>query len=153
MMSRTSKFGEPDIRIGRLHIWVHGRQFPTSQDYYDSNWLNVTAEYVGRDSHVIAHGAFIRTDELNRFLVDLATLDKELKGKAGIKCMEPNLYVEIYSKSLGHLEIKTKLTADQLTETHEFKEQIDQTFLPPIITGLKSVLTQYPVHDSDRTAH
>jgi len=147
------KLGEPDIRIGRLHIWVHGRQYPASQDYYDGNWLNVTAEYTGRDSRVMAHGAFIRTDELDGFLDSLVILDKDLKGDAKLKCVDPNLHVEIYAKSLGHLEMKTKLTADQLTESHEFKEQLDQTFLHPMIAGLRDVLTRYPVCNTDKTAH
>ena len=152
-MSMISKLDEPDIRIGHLQIWVHGRQYPASQDYWDSNWLHVTAEYTGRGSRVMANGAFIRTDELNEFLGGLVVLDKELKGDASLKCMEPNLNVEVYAKSLGHMEMKTKLTADHMTESHEFTEQIDQTFLPPIIAGLKAVLTRYPMHDPDKVAH
>ena len=34
--------GEPDIKLAGLQIWVHGRQFPDSDDYWDGNWLYVT---------------------------------------------------------------------------------------------------------------
>ncbi len=27
--------GEPDLRLEGLRIWVHGRQFPDHQDYWD----------------------------------------------------------------------------------------------------------------------
>lgn len=151
-MPIVSKLDEPDIRIGRLHIWVHGRQYPASQDYYDGNWLNVTAEYTGRDSRTKAHGAFIRLDELKSFLGGLEDLDRDLKGDALLDCMEPNLHVEIRAQSLGHLEIKTAITADQLTESHVYKEQADQTFLPLMITGLRAVLARYPMRDDGTVA-
>lgn len=34
--------GESDMKIAGLAIWIHGRQFPDSKDYWDVNWLNVT---------------------------------------------------------------------------------------------------------------
>ncbi len=37
------KLGEPDIELAGLRIWVHGRQFPDNEDYWDANWLNITA--------------------------------------------------------------------------------------------------------------
>ena len=142
-MSETQKLGNPDIKIGRLHIWVHGRQFPESQDYWDSNWLNVTAEYTGLDSRVAAHGAFIHLGELAGFLDQLEVLNSELKGDAVLKCLEPNLHVDIRAMSLGHMAIEISLTADHMIESHRFSEKIDQTFLPPIIESLRRVLTQY----------
>jgi len=150
-MPVTSKLGEPDARIGRLHIWVHGRQFPDSQDYWDSNWLNVTAEYIGRDSRTKAHGAIITAGELYEFASGLEILNRDLKGSAVLECMEPYLHVEVRAKSLGHIEIEVAITADPLTESHTYKEQIDQTFLPPILAGLRSVLTRYPVRDDEKS--
>jgi|SRR6185312_6966740 len=148
-----SKLGEPDLKISRLNIWIHGRQFPASQDYLDSEWLNVTAEYAGRDSRVVAHGTFIRLNELSRFSDGLVSLDKDLKGSAAFECIEPNLHVEIHAKNLGHLEMKTRITADHMTESHEFREQIDQTFLAPLISGLRAVLTRYPMRDPAMGTH
>jgi hypothetical protein len=42
--------GEPDLRVAGLRVWIHGRQFPDSQDYWDGNWLNATAYCVYPDS-------------------------------------------------------------------------------------------------------
>ena len=37
------KLGQPDITVGALHIWIHERQFPESEDFWDGNWGNATA--------------------------------------------------------------------------------------------------------------
>jgi hypothetical protein len=149
-MSSTQKLGDPDIKVGRLCIRVHGRQFPESQDFWDSNWLSVTAEYKGLGSRVTAHGAFIHLGELSGFLGQLETLNDVLKGEAVLGCMEPNLRVEMHAKSLGHIEVKTTLTPDHMTESHGFTEQIDQTFLPGILEGLRLVMSRYPVREPDK---
>lgn len=36
-------FGEPSLSIAGFQLWVHGRQFPEATDFYDGNWLRVTA--------------------------------------------------------------------------------------------------------------
>jgi hypothetical protein len=44
-----AKLGAPNLELEGLQIWVHGRQFPDSNDYWDGNWLRVTA-HCGRNS-------------------------------------------------------------------------------------------------------
>jgi hypothetical protein len=34
---------EPDVKIVGLRTWVHCREFESSDDYWDGNWLRVTA--------------------------------------------------------------------------------------------------------------
>lgn len=114
--------------------------------------MSVTAEYQGRDSRVSAHGSFIHLSELAGFLRSLEVLHAELKGEAILECLEPNLRVGIHAKSLGHLEMKVMLTADSLTESHDYKEGSDQSFLPPIIEGLRKVLARYPVREPGKPA-
>lgn len=38
-----SKLGKPDLTISGLKVWVHGREYENSDDYWDGNWLRVTA--------------------------------------------------------------------------------------------------------------
>jgi hypothetical protein len=33
--------GLPDMQLGSLAIWVRGREFSGSEDYWDANWLSV----------------------------------------------------------------------------------------------------------------
>ncbi|WP_194847702.1 hypothetical protein [Candidatus Neptunochlamydia vexilliferae] len=34
---------KPDLSIGGFELWVHGCEFPKSDDYWDGNWIVVTA--------------------------------------------------------------------------------------------------------------
>ena len=40
--SKQKYLGEPALRIAGFQLWVHGYQFPDSNDYWDGNWLRVT---------------------------------------------------------------------------------------------------------------
>ena len=46
--------GVPDLKLAGLQLWVHGREFPESEDADDGNWLRVTA-------HCGASGASVRS--------------------------------------------------------------------------------------------
>lgn len=36
------RHGRPDLVLVGFRLWVHGRQFPDKQDYYDGNWLTIS---------------------------------------------------------------------------------------------------------------
>lgn len=50
----AENLGAPDIELEGSQMWIHGRQFPNDEDYWDGNWLNVTA-------HCGSHGANVWT--------------------------------------------------------------------------------------------
>ena len=35
---------EPSVAFAGFRLWVFGRQFPDSKDYWDGNWIVVKAE-------------------------------------------------------------------------------------------------------------
>ena len=39
----AEKLDVPDIKLAGLQIWIHSRQFPDTDDFWDGNWLNITA--------------------------------------------------------------------------------------------------------------
>ena len=41
-----------DLKLEGLQIWVHGRQFPDLHDYWDGNWLRVTAHCGGSGASI-----------------------------------------------------------------------------------------------------
>jgi hypothetical protein len=57
----------PDLAIGHLELWVHRRELPEAHDYWDGNWLNVTARYRRGASTVAASGAFLHASEIVEF--------------------------------------------------------------------------------------
>jgi len=138
---------EPSLRIAGLKLWVHGRQFPSAQDYWDGNWLRVTARCESPGSSVETAGAIVHLGELAGLLDECERLHGAMSGVAKLDCMEPNLSVTLTAKTLGHIDVRIEITPDQITERHEFNSSFDQSFLPAIIRGCREILAQYPLRD------
>ena len=136
---------EPDLKLGGFSLWVFGYQFPNDTDYWDGNWLNVRARVEAPGAVVKAQGAFVFAPELASFAKQLETLHATFTGEAGLHCMEPNLEIAIRCGSLGHVAVKIMVTPDPSTQSHEFKFDLDQSYLGPLLDGCKSVLSRWPV--------
>jgi hypothetical protein len=59
--------GEPDLKFAGFQIWIHGRQLPDNQDYYDGNWLRVTAHCGASGASVWAQGAILMVTDIAGF--------------------------------------------------------------------------------------
>lgn len=69
MKDPAAKFGTPDLKLQGLQIWVHGRQFPDAADYWDGNWLRVTAHCGESGASVFATGSiFIFQNSIDGWL-------------------------------------------------------------------------------------
>lgn len=137
--------GAPDIRIADLSLWIRRREFPDATDYWDGNWLDTTARYRCPGADVWTVGPFLRTTELQGFLTACAELHRSLSGEACLDCIEPTLRVTLTGDSLGHISVFVSLRPEHLTQRHEFKDEIDQTFLPDIMTACRNVLERFPI--------
>ena len=111
----TAKWGTPDLKLEGLQIWIHGRQFPDAADYWDGNWLLVTAHCSGNDASVFATGSIIHLSELHRWLVESEELLMSLIGEAKLACMEPAHWVTLKSGSLGHITMDVSITPDHMS--------------------------------------
>jgi len=141
----VSDRSEADLQIAGLRLWVHGRQFPEAEDYWDGNWLNITAECVYPGSWVEVSGPVVHVREVQQLLEGCERLYATLEGAAGLECMEPNLRVKLaMGDKAGHIKVSIALTPEHLTESHQYEDWIDQTFLPPIIAACRRVLDRYP---------
>jgi hypothetical protein len=136
---------EPDLKLGGFSLWVYGRQFPDANDYWDGNWLNVRARVEARGALVEAQGTFVRAPELADFAKQLEILHATLVDEAVLNCLEPNLQVAIRGDALGHMELRLMITPDHMTQSHDFKFDLDQTYLGPFLDGCKRVLSRWPV--------
>ena len=144
------ELGEPDLVVAGLRLWVHGRQFPQSVDYWDGNWLCVTAYCVYPESTVRAHGTIIHLGEVVCLLQECEHLYQTLQGQATLRCIEPNLGVQLTAQNGGHIEVQLSITPDHINESHSFTDSIDQTFLPPIIAACRAILDKFPVRESEK---
>jgi hypothetical protein len=142
--------GEPDLRIAGLRLWIHGRQFPDATDFWDGNWLRVTACCAYANSTVTAQGSFVHLRELVALLRGCQRLYESLQGRAGLDCIEPNLHVEFAAETGGHIRIELEITPDHMKESHKYVDAIDQTFLPPVISACRCILEEYPVREPEK---
>jgi len=136
---------EPDLIFGGFSLWVLGRQFPNAEDYWDGNWLYVRARVEAPGASVEAQGAIVHTSELAAFAEQLESLHVNLVGEAALRCMEPNLQIAIRGDALGHTAVQIMITPDNMTQTHEFKFDLDQTYVGPLLNGCRNLLTRWPV--------
>lgn len=137
--------GEPDLQIAGLRLWVHDRQSPQSLDYWDGNWLVVTVHCIYPQSSVRIHGSIVHLGEIYDLLQETETLFETLQGKAELRCMEPNLGIELLAQTGGHIRVRISITPDQMTESHSYTDGLDQTYLPPVIAGCQAILAKFPL--------
>ncbi|HUI07233.1 MAG TPA: hypothetical protein VL486_09535 [Verrucomicrobiae bacterium] len=145
---RTNIDKSPDIRLAGLSIWIHGWQFPEAADYWDGNWLRVTARCEGSGACVEASGAFIQLPELKSFASELARLNEELKGEATLKCIEPTISIHVEANTLGHVTVTVDLTPDHLMQKHSCIFEIDQSYLSDSLEGCRRVLKEFPMREN-----
>ncbi len=133
---------EPDLQIGKFRLWINGYQFPDLNDYWDGNWVNVTAVYDASKSFARADGPILHLSELASWLAKIKKIYADLNGDAEMKCMEPNLCLALHMKKTGTMEFDVKLTPDHLSEMHQYFDDLDQTFLPPVIESIERILAK-----------
>lgn len=142
---RFEELGEPNIRLGDLQIWIHGRQFPDCDDYWDGNWLRVTARCRAQGAEVWTAGPILHLGDLVRWLEALEELNKTLTGRADLISLEPELLVKISVDITGQLLIEVEITPDHMGQKHWFQSEADQTYLRPLIANCQRILKDFPV--------
>ena len=146
MAVEISRLGSPQIRLAGLSIWVHGRQFPDHDDYWDGNWINVTAHCGQQGASVTVGGPIIHLSEIREWCDALTRMHEALSGEAKL-CgdYEANLSVNMEIDRSGHLFVEVQITPDQMSQRHSFKYELDQTYLSPLLSQCSGVLDQYPI--------
>ena len=140
------ELGAPDLEVAGLQLWVHGRQFPDSPDYYDGNWLRVTVHAGAAGASVWTSGAILMVPDLVRWADQCDVLSNGGSQDAELAPMEPELRVRIRQLDrLGHLTMQVLITPDNLTQEHSFEFEIDQSHLPGIAAQCRSIADAYPV--------
>jgi hypothetical protein len=136
---------EPDITFSGFKVWILGRQFPESSDYWDGNWLLVKAFCESPGAQVWAQGPIIHLSEIQHWLTELKQLNNTIQGEAEMDCMEPELRAKVTLDKLGHGSLVVRITPDHLHEDHTFAFEVDQSFVSGVIRNLENILVNYPI--------
>ena len=139
-------FGQPALGIAGFRLWVQGRQFPDSNDYWDGNWLNVTAHCEAAGASVQASGALLLLPDIARWASDAQLLHSGKIDDAVLHSYEPELAISVHREGrLGHLILRVELTPVHLQQGHWFKFEIDQSHLPLIVSQCRAIVKEYGV--------
>ena len=142
---------EPDVALGPLALWIHGRESPERSDYWDGNWLRATARCATHGTSVVIDGTFVHAGQLQSWLAELERVHHSLEGTAELAPIEPELRVTLTSGAAGRMEAVVEITPDHLNQEHTFRFELDQSYLPGLMSSLRRLLRQYPVVGADRS--
>ncbi|MCB9892121.1 MAG: hypothetical protein H6833_10775 [Planctomycetes bacterium] len=138
--------GEPDLKVAGFQLWVHGREFPDSKDYYDGNWLRVAAHCGASGASVWAQGAIVMVTDIAGFGDQCAAMRGGDSRSAALDPLEPELKVSLdIADRLGHVRAQVEITPDHLAQAHRFEFEVDQSYLPDIIQQCSAIVKQHPI--------
>ena len=144
-MTTSRDSGDPDLRLGGFSLWVYGRERPSSDDYWDGNWLIVKWQMRAGGASVKVTGSFLRTPEIDTFARELRSLYKSIVGTAKLACMEPNLDVALEGNKLGQVTATISITPDHLYQSHRFVFDLDQTWIGQAADSCDAILKRFPI--------
>jgi hypothetical protein len=97
-------------------------------------------------ARVETSGPIIHLGELQRLLAESEALYETLQGEARLRCLEPNLNVELKTADrAGHISVRIQITPDHMTQEHRFLDYVDQTYLPALIEACREIVAKYPI--------
>lgn len=135
-----------DSRGDHISICPLGRLHRDADDYWDANWLiSPVSIVVGAFSATVA--ATLRTDELRSFRIAVERLSDTLQGETVLESMEEWLALVLRMGSRGQVTV-TGRVIDQLGGRNQLTfviDDLDQTYLPGIVAGLREIEVVYPV--------
>lgn len=141
-----SELGEPALKIAGFQLWIHGREFPDAANFYDGNWLRVTAHCGSAGASIWVQGAVLTVSDVESFQSQCQRLMKETASVASLDSYEPQLKIVIEPiDRLGHLRVRVEITPDHLTQSHRVDFEIDQSHLPAIEKACSAINAAYPV--------
>ena len=135
-MEKHSNLGRPSLVLGGLRLWVHGRHFPWEEGFWNEDWLVVTAHCHASGADVRAHGPFLHTGDLPRWLEACERLLAERKGKAMLWAVRPELQISLNVVAEG-VRAEVRLSSDLALQEHVFFFQICWDGLEIFVRGLR----------------
>jgi hypothetical protein len=95
---------------------------------------------------VLASGAFLDIVSFVRYAVELRELHLTLRGVAILASVEPNLKVTLEGQGpSGVLELTIEISPDHPNQSHSFRVEVDQSYIPQLLEECERVIALYAV--------
>ena len=141
----------PDFHIAGLRLWIEGYHYAESTDYWDGNWMQVSAEYQSANSRVAVAGPIVHLSEITTLHSGCEKLVARKVEEAGLYCMEPNLKIELWAVPNGQVIGKVRITPDHKSEMHDFGFALDEAALSELLASCARVLEKFPLRHARPT--
>ncbi|MBM6618774.1 WapI family immunity protein [Bacillus suaedaesalsae] len=128
-----------------ITIDVVRRSHPETKNYWDINWITSRIQ-IKIPGYSVDFEAYLRTDEILRFLNGLKSMNKDLKGNAILVNLDSFIEMECKMSHFGKLLWSFETcypNGDGAVLTSEFES--DQSYLPKLIKELEMILNAFPV--------
>lgn len=77
--------------------------------------------------------------DIENWYVELDRLYNNLEGKVSFNALEQDFRIVMTGNKLGQIEMIVDISSDPITQSHQFRFELDQSYLPPLINQLKAV--------------
>lgn len=144
--SLLERFGEPDIELEHLRIWIHGRQFPDATDYWDVNWAETTVHCEVPGASVWIGGSILHLSEIRDWAIQCHnSFDafSPFTGNIKLETMEPNLKIGLQVSQTGRINVEVDLFSDENHNSHHLSFEVDQTYMPKFTAGCENILKKF----------
>jgi hypothetical protein len=132
-----------------LRIWVQGRQFPWEEDFWDGNWMLITAICRLRDSEVRAQGPYLHLGDILRWVQECERLMTTRRDTVTLWAVEPELNMRLNASNEG-IRAEIRLSPDLAQQEHLFRSEVGWSELEAFLAGLRGVLEAYPIRQPHR---
>ena len=144
--------GKPEFILGSptseyLQVRALRRTHVGSTDFWDGNWLTcrIEAAVGGFKARVDAD---LRSEEFVELHDQLSAINERLSGEAKFTTLEGWLAMDMSIDRLGHVTARCELLDEPgVGNRLDFTLNLDQTYLSPILAGLKAIILAFPVLD------
>jgi hypothetical protein len=137
--------GKPAFEIEGLRVWVHGRQYPDAQTFWDGNWWRTTILCSSENSSVKVSGDVLHGSEVGSWLTELEQVREGHESSAHMDTMEPYLEVEIRPETYQRFSVRVNITPDHVFEKHYFEFWCMSDEIDKLIAGCRHALQQFPL--------
>jgi hypothetical protein len=144
IMEKHSNLGPPSLELGGLRLWLRGRHFPWEEDFWNEDWHVVTAHWHSACVDVRAHGPFLHTGDLPRWLEACERLLADRSGMAMLWAVKPELQISLSAAS-GGPRAEVRLSPDLASQEHIFRFQINWEALELFTRSLKRHAESDPI--------
>jgi hypothetical protein len=136
--------GEPDLEIGPLSVWVPGYTYVNQVNQGDYAYLATPTLLETENIILFSAGSETPVFTFKKFLTDITVMyDRiSIKQMAEFSSHDSEFSLKL-TNDLGQIAIAIEYHGWSVDGKCEFKDKIDQSYLPKIIKELKQILAKF----------